>query len=215
MPAPAPIIAIVGVDGAGKSTQAAGLAADLRAGGRKARSFENPGGRPLVNAIAHRLGRPDGRALLGPNLIVVIETIIRCVAIARALAWSRATGGIPIMDRYAYCQYAMVRSRGDRGERFARFILGWCPPPDLTCVLMLPADVAQRRVEERGKDHEELTHLLRFAQAYRSLPEWPTFHVVDAAGDSGEVRAALRDEVDAVLLSHSRSDVGTAADPRG
>lgn len=201
MPRRSPIIAVVGVDGAGKSTQAGRLAAELRAQGRRARSFENPGGRPFVNGIAERLGRADGRALLGPVPIVVIETTIRFVAILRGLLWARVTGGVAVMDRYTVCQYAMIRDRGDRGERFARAVLGRFPPPDLTCVLMLPADVAQVRVEERGKDHEELGHLLRFAQAYRSLPEWPTFHVVDASGGIDAVAAELRREVDAVLAA--------------
>lgn len=186
-----PIIAVIGVDGAGKSTQAKLLAAQLRSSGRRARYFENPGGRPFVNTLAQRLGRADGRALLGPDLVVVIETTIRCVAIARALLWAWLTGGIPVMDRYSYCQYAMIRARGDRGERFARIVLGWCPPPDLTCVLMLPAATAQVRVEQRGKDHEELAHLIRFAEAYRSLPEWPAFHVVDASGTIDDVQRSL------------------------
>lgn len=56
MPRPV-LIALIGVDGSGKTTQAKELAGWLRDSGRRARYFENAGGRPIWTAIA----RPRSR----------------------------------------------------------------------------------------------------------------------------------------------------------
>jgi dTMP kinase len=55
-------IALVGVDGSGKSTQARALARRLTAAGVPARYFENAGGRPLWNRLARAVGRAHGGA---------------------------------------------------------------------------------------------------------------------------------------------------------
>ncbi|MEX5637951.1 hypothetical protein AB1460_36725, partial [Parafrankia sp. FMc2] len=49
----------------------------------------------------------------------------------------------------------------------------------------------QRRVEQRGRDREELDHLAAFDEAYRSLPEAPSFTVVPAEVSSGSRRGYL------------------------
>ncbi len=186
------IVAVIGIDGTGKSTQTGLLAEGLRRDGIPASSFENPGGRPALNALALRLGRRDGQDLVGRRAVVVIETAIRFAAIARALLIARATGQVAVMDRYSPCQYAMMRARGDRGERVVRRIFGAFPAPDVTVLLEAPAAVAQRRVDLRGKDHEELDYLRALDAAYRSLPEAATFEELDAGGAINDVQAALR-----------------------
>nr|WP_275078456.1 hypothetical protein [Parafrankia soli] len=91
------------------------------------------------------------------------------------------------MDRYAYCQYAVMRARGDRGERRVRAAFRRFPAPDLVCYLSVPAGLAQRRVEQRGRDREELDYLVAFDEAYRSMPEASSFAVVSAEGACEEV----------------------------
>ena len=63
------MIALVGVDGSGKSTQARALARRLTAAGVPASYFENAGGRPLWNRLARAVGRRDGPALFGRTSI--------------------------------------------------------------------------------------------------------------------------------------------------
>jgi len=199
-----PIIAVIGVDGAGKSTQAQLLADWLSGQGTPASYFENAGGRPTINRLARRLGRRDGPDLFGAGY-VGLESSVRWLAIARALLISRATGRIAIMDRYSYCQYAVMRARADPGERRARVAFSIFPTPDIVCLLAVPALVAQARVEQRGRDSEELGYLSAFAHAYRSLPEADTFQTIDASGSPAQVQAALREAVAPVLhLSAAR-----------
>lgn len=193
-----PIVALLGVDGSGKTTQARLLAAWLGELGLPARYFENGGGRPVLDAIAHRLGRRDGIALLGRGHLV-IEAALRWCAISRALALSRLTGRIAVMDRYAYCQFAIMRTRSDDRERRVRAFFRRFPSPDIVCLLSVPAETARERVELRGYDREELAHLIAFDAAYRGLPEAVVFHLVDAGGTVEEVQAALRAAVAAVL----------------
>ncbi|MGW5015446.1 hypothetical protein ACWEOR_25665 [Micromonospora chalcea] len=59
------MIALLGVDGSGRTNQAKALAERLRRRGVRARYFENAGGRPLWNRLARALGRADGLALFG------------------------------------------------------------------------------------------------------------------------------------------------------
>lgn len=190
MPRP-PVVALVGIDGAGKTTQARLLARALTDDGMPASYFENGGGRPVLDRLARAVGRRDGPDLLGPAY-VVLEAGIRWTALARALLLSRLTGRTAVMDRSAACQYALMRTRGDTGERWARAAFGLLPAPDLVVLLTVPAQSAQERVERRGRDREEVAYLAAFDRAYRSLPEAPGFRVVDGSGTTQQVQAELR-----------------------
>ncbi|MBJ7472346.1 MAG: hypothetical protein JHD16_13650 [Solirubrobacteraceae bacterium] len=193
------IVAVLGVDGSGKTTQTQLLAASLRRDGIAAAAYKNPGGRPWLNSVAHRFGKVDGPDLVGERAVVVLETVIRWLAIARALIFAAVTGKVAVMDRYSFCQYAIMRARGDRGERVVRRLFGVLPEPTVVCLLKAPPVVAQRRVELRGKDREDAGYLAALEQAYRSLPEFPRFVEVDASGQIDDVHRALRTAVDSAL----------------
>ncbi|WP_241842399.1 thymidylate kinase [Pseudofrankia sp. BMG5.36] len=244
----------MGVDGSGKSTAAKWLARELTASGTAARYFENGGGRPLIDALARRLGRQDGRQLLGRRGYLAVEASIRWVAIARALTISTLTRRVAVMDRYSYCQYAIMRARGDstyqaddahdratsepgtrddrahesngetsthcgpsagpktrtdpqkwtgletghpggRAEQWVRRLYAAFPHPDATFYLAVPPDAAARRVEARGRDLEDPAYLAAFDAAYRSLPEFAAFAVIDASVTAGPVATTLRDHL--------------------
>ncbi|HET8682851.1 MAG TPA: dTMP kinase [Micromonosporaceae bacterium] len=215
------IIALVGTDGSGKTTQAHGLAEWLTAHGRPARYWQNAGGRRWLGRLARRLGRPDGEALLGRAGMLAVEAVLRWLAIGRAVASSRLTGQVAVMDRYAVCQYASIRahaparihqlrSQGRRpgpggtvgdwarqelrrpGERLARAAYRVFPPPDVTFLLAVSPAEAYHRIEARGTDHEQLEFLTAAAAAYERLPEAATFVRVDADAPPDEVAAKLR-----------------------
>jgi dTMP kinase len=188
------IIALIGIDGAGKTTQARRLAASLNASGQPADYHRNAGGRLALGRIARRLGRRDAADLLGPDALLVVEALLRWLAIARALFLSRLHRGprrVAVMDRYAVCQYASTRARKGRGERLARFLYSLFPQPDVTYFLAVTPHVAQYRIAARGTDFEDLAYLEATEAAYRSLPEFDTFTVIDADGTPDEVAAAI------------------------
>jgi dTMP kinase len=189
-------VALVGIDGSGKTTQAHRLAGELTAAGRRASYRRNAGGRHWFGRLATALGRRDGEDLLGRRTMLVVESVLRWLAIAGSLLRrSVGVGGeIAVMDRYAVCQYASLRSHGARpaAERRARLAYRLFPRPDVTFLLAVDPEVAHRRIEARGYDHEDIEFLYAAAAAYRSLPEYPDFVVIDANGTPDEVAAAIR-----------------------
>ena len=184
-------MALIGIDGSGKSTQARWLAEWLTASGTPARYHRNAAGRVFLGRVAHRLGRRDAEDLLGVRLFLIVETVLRFLVIMRARLLSRLTGTVAVMDRHVACQYVSITVRGGR-TRWARRLFSLVPAPDVVCRLAVPPAVAQARVELRGKDHEELWYLAACDAAYRALPEAPAFVVVDAAADPLTVQAELR-----------------------
>nr|MDT0658436.1 dTMP kinase [Micromonospora sp. DSM 115978] len=190
--APAPgwprTVALVGIDGSGKTTQAHRLAATLNRTGMPARYWQNAGGRRWFGRLARRLGRPDGRRLLGRSGLLLVESILRWLAIARALIRSAPRRRVAVMDRYAVCQYASVRVQGgQRSEKLARLAYRAFPRPDVTFLLAVSPGEAYRRIELRGTDHESVDYLAAADRAYRSLPEFEEFVVIDADRPPDEV----------------------------
>ena len=188
------VIALVGIDGSGKTTQAHRLAAALTAAGVPATYWQNAGGRRWFSRLARHLGQRDAQRLLGRAGLLAVESILRWLAIARALLRSALTGRVAVMDRYAVCQYASIRAHGGRraAERLARVAYGVFPAPAVTFLLAVEPGTAYQRIEVRGTDHESLEFLAGAAAAYRGLPEHDTFVTVDAGGTPDSVTAAIR-----------------------
>lgn len=204
-------IALVGIDGSGKTTQAHRLADELAAAGVHAAYRRNAGGRHWFGKLAVRLGRQDGDDLLGRRGMLFAEFCLRWLAILRTLLRRAVTGEVAVMDRYAVCQYASLRARGARpsAERRARLAYRLFPAPDMTIFLDVRPELAHARIKSRGYDSETMDYLLAAGAAYRSLPEFPDFLVVDANGSADEVAARIRAVVPALAAQRSRALVRT------
>jgi dTMP kinase len=203
-------VALVGIDGSGKTTQAHLLAEELAAAGLPATYRRNAGGRCWFGRLAVVFGRRDGEDLLGRRAMLFVESVLRWLAILRTLLRRAITGEVAVMDRYAVCQYASLRAHGaggksGRAERWARLMYRLFPRPDVTFLLAVDPAVAHDRIESRGYDHEEMSYLRAATAAYRALPEYPGFVVIDANGTPEQVSAALRAELRAYLPSPSPS----------
>ncbi|MFC5926131.1 dTMP kinase [Micromonospora vulcania] len=186
-------IALIGIDGSGKTTQAHRLADALTAAGRPARYRRNASGRRWLGRLAHRLGRPDAQRLVGRDGMLAVESVLRWLAIAIALLSCLLTGRTAVMDRYSACQYASIRAHGGhRWERLARAGYRFFPTPQVTFLLAVDPQEAYRRIELRGTDHETMTWLTAADTAYRALPEYPTFVLVDASRSAEEVTEQIQ-----------------------
>lgn len=191
-------VAIVGVDGAGKTTQAQLLAGWLTTHGHRADYWQNAGGRRWLGRLARLLGRRDAQSLLGVGGMLLFESVLRWLAIGRALVRSRLRHRIAVMDRYSWCQYANARAHGgrpgraSRRERLARRMYRVYPEPTLTVFLAVTPGCAYARIEARGTDHEDPAYLAASDAAYRSLPEFERFVVIDANRDAARVQHDLQ-----------------------
>lgn len=211
-------VALVGIDGSGKTTQANRVAVVLADAGVPARYRQNAGGRAWFGHLARRLGRADGPSLVGRVGMLLVESVLRWLSIARTQLRVRRSDDIAVMDRHAVCQYVSIRAHaGGRGERLARLLYGLFRAPDVTVLLAIDPCDAYRRIEARGTDHESLAYLTTADAAYRSLPESPSFLVVDAGGAPDEVTTAvlavLRPWLPPVHLPPDLDPVTAAADP--
>jgi dTMP kinase len=188
-------VALVGIDGSGKTTQAHRLVATLAAAGVPARYVQNAGGRHWIGRQVQRFGLRDAEQVLGRRGMLLVESVLRWLAIARSRLTARLHRDVLVMDRYAVCQYASIRAhggaRGGRSERLARLAYGLFRPPGLTVYLAVSPREAHRRVEARGIDQESLEHLVAADAAYRSLPEFAGLVVVDGDGTPDQVAAGI------------------------
>ncbi|MFG2104459.1 dTMP kinase [Micromonospora echinaurantiaca] len=189
-------VALIGIDGSGKTTQAHHLADALTAAGRPATYHRNAGGRRWLGRVAQRLGRPDAQRLVGRNGLLAVESVLRWLAIAAALLSHLVTGRVAVMDRYSACQYVSIRAHGGRRwERLARVGYRLFPAPQVTFLLAVDPAEAYRRIERRGTDHESIRYLTAADTAYRTLPEYPTFVLVDAGRSAEEVSRQIQDHL--------------------
>jgi dTMP kinase len=126
--------------------------------------------------------------------MLFVESLLRWLAILRTLLRRAVTGEVAVMDRYAFCQYASLRARGARpsAERRARLAYRLFPQPDVTLFLDVDPALAHDRIKSRGYDSETMEYLDAAAAAYRGLPEFGSFVVVDAKGTADEVTARIR-----------------------
>src|SRR3954454_2205298 len=85
-------VALVGIDGSGKTTQAHQLATALAARGLPAAYRRNASGRRWFGRLAGKLGRRDGEHLLGRRAMLLIESVLRWLAILRTLLRRTVTG---------------------------------------------------------------------------------------------------------------------------
>jgi dTMP kinase len=164
-------IALVGIDGSGKTTQALLLTTALELAGVPARYGPNPGGRRWLSRAARRLGTDDPTSLLGRRGLLLTESVLRWLAIARSLTMARLTGKVAIMDRYTVCQRVSLRVHG-AGPWLTKMVTTAYrifPEPTLLVLLDIPPIEAQQRIERRGTDHEDLAFLMAGSAAYREL----------------------------------------------
>lgn len=203
------IIALIGMDGVGKTTQARLLVEWLGSQAVVTAYCRNAGGRRWFGRVAVCFGREDAVDLLGTRGMLLVEAVLRWLAIAKALTWSSLRGllsgdSVVVMDRYSFCQYASIRAHRGRRERVARLLYGVFPKPTVTCYLKVPPEQAFDRIEDRGTDHEDLHYLTTVDRAYEDLPEARTFAVIDATGPIEDVQEDVRRAVAAGLASHRR-----------
>jgi dTMP kinase len=197
--APGRFVTFEGVDGAGKSTQIARLAAALRADGRAVVATREPGGSPGAEAIRALIvdGAP-GRWSAETELLLF--TAARRDHLERTIAPALSRGAIVLCDRYvdstrAYQSAGRGADRALIDDLHARLI---GRDPDLTLILDIDPEAALTRGLAAGGAARFEGFGLPFQQALReafraiAAAEPERCALIDAAGDADAVAARIR-----------------------
>jgi dTMP kinase len=202
------LIALEGIDGSGKGTQAARLAERAREAGRTVASFSFPtyDGNPFAEAIAGYLNGDFGAAdEVHPELAALLYAADRFHARSR-LVEALASHDLVICDRYVASNAAHQGAKLQGDER--RRLLDWLeaveygefalPRPDLVVLLDTPVALARELVGRKGARgyttleadiHEaDASHTSATREVYLELAERESWRVVLTARDDGEPR---------------------------
>lgn len=199
-------LSLEGIDGCGKSTQAALLADRLEAAGHEVVRLREPGGTAISEKIRTILLDPENGAMADECELLLYEAS-RAQLVREVIAPALARGAVVVCDRYLDSTYAY--QAGGRGLDAALVVrcneLGSCGVlPDRTLVLDLNCEDALARATVGGADRleqEGMRFQERVRAAYLRLAkaEPARVRVVDAVGSvedvAGRVDAALRDVV--------------------
>lgn len=193
------LIALEGIDGCGKSSQAARLAAALRSRGRRVSCFREPGdsepGRELRRTFV------QGRHLT-PAEEVRLFLEDRRIDVRDNIAPALARGEVVLMDRYYLSSVAYQGALGMDPEQIRRDNEAIAPRPDLTLLLDLePAVAAERIHAARGgvNSFEELAYQERVRELYLGYVDGHSVVRVDAERDPDAVHEEMLRHVLAVL----------------
>jgi dTMP kinase len=149
-PIPAPLIAIEGIDGGGKSTQARRLVATLCGLGFDARYTKEPTDGPFGRRL--RQSASTGRLPVQEEMALFLSD--RREHVRDELDPWRASGVIGVIDRYFYSSVAYQGVRGlDPAEILAANV-AFAPVPDLLVVLDIDTSDGLARVQGRGQPDE-------------------------------------------------------------
>lgn len=181
------LIVLTGIDGSGKTTAARALASAGLAEGREALLLSNYAGRRRMSLLSARLG-----ARLPPRLADAVESTIRSANVLVSHLRASRFQGLVVMDRHLQCQLALREAKGLPRGRALPWLLRKLPAPDLVIHLDIDPQQAHDRIVARDTDEESLADLTALRDAYRALPEFTAFTVVDAGAPEHKVLADLR-----------------------
>ena len=189
------LIAIEGIDGAGKTTLAEALAARLGHGGAVVQVTKEPTRGPwgmrLRNSAAHGRLTPEDEAEF-----LILD---RREHVAELIAPALERGECIILDRY---YPSMVAYQGAAGLDVGSLMHAndFAPRPDVLLLLDLPPDTGLSRIRARGDvpNAFETTATLEACRAIFLTMDVPNKHVLDATRNA---EAVLQDALDIILLA--------------
>lgn len=192
------LITIEGLDGAGKSTLAVGLEAELRAHGVEVRLLREPGG----VAAAERLRKlvKDPALQIGARAEALLYAAARAQLVEEALQPLLASGTWVLLDRFVDSSLAYQGGGRELGIDAVRTINEFATgglAADRTLLLLADPRLGRARLRSRAEpvdrlEAEDDEFFERIASAYRALAaqEPGRIRTVDASAPADEVRRA-------------------------
>ena len=179
------LVAVEGIDGAGKTTLVSRLAEELACFGVPVTTAKEPTQGPHGQALRNTAS--TGRLTAADELTLLLAD--REQHVADVIAPALRSGGIVILDRYFYSNIAYQGAAGLDPQDVLNRNLAIAPPPDLLLLLDLPVEMGLHRIGARGDfaNFFERPDTLAAARAIflRFRPEFGV--VVDATADADTV----------------------------
>jgi dTMP kinase len=189
------LITIEGIDGAGKTTLAAGLAEGLRARGLAVTLLREPGGVELSERI--RTMVKDPALAIDPRAEALLYAAARAQLVASRVRPLLESGETVVLDRFVDSSLAYQGAARGLGVDAVRAINDFGTgglTPDRTLLLRLDAGAARARTVDRGEEPDRLEReadafFAAIADAYDALAaaEPERFRVLDAGLPPEEV----------------------------
>jgi dTMP kinase len=197
-------ITLEGIEGVGKSTQVARLAAALKERGIEHVVTREPGGTPLAEKIRQLVLQGEGEAV-PPSAELLLMFAARAVHLNNLIQPSLNAGRWVICDRFTDATYAY--QGGGRGMDTAEIVrletmVQGTLRPDLTLLLEAPVAQSLQRARKRNADAptdrfetERAEFFERVAVAYRERAESQPQRMarIDASQSADAVTASILD----------------------
>ncbi len=209
------LVALEGVDGSGKTTQAHLLAEALRSRGWEVVLTQEPTGFATGEKLRRYLAGPTRH--LSPNAELLLFLDDRREHVARVIRPALDAGRIVITDRYYYSSVAYQGALGLDPARILAANEAFAPRPQLAFILTLPPEAAVARLSQTPGRQRQVSegreYLEKVADIYASLTgTW--IHRVDAARPPEVVQAELLALTLQALKAESTDIAGAGAQTR-
>jgi len=185
------LIALEGIDGSGKSTQAQRLRAALDAQRIDAVVFREPGDSPYGDKLREQFRQ--GRTV-APREEADLFIEDRRVDVRDNIGPALAAGRVVIMDRYYFSTMAYQGALGLDVEELQRENEAFAPRPDLTLILDVPPTTsAERIVAARGAtdSYEGVEYLEKVRQLFLGFCDGDVVAVDATVGEEELAREIL------------------------
>ena len=188
---PGRLIALEGLDGAGKTTQARRLAAALRRRGFKVLLTREPSSGPYGRKLRRYLKSRERS--LSPTEELELFLADRRWHVAQVIKPALAAGAVVITDRYYYSTAAYQGALGLDPREILAVNEAFAPKPDLVFLMTLPPAAALARRQKKGTPTqvtEAAGYLKKVAAIYRGL-KGPHLYRLKAGRPPREIHARV------------------------
>jgi dTMP kinase len=186
------LLALEGIDGSGKTTQAYLLAEALRQRGWKVVLTQEPSTGPAGERLRRYLAGPARHLTPAEELAWFIDD--RREHVEQIIRPALAAGQVVITDRYYYSSVAYQGALGLDPAHILAANEAFAPRPDVVVILTLSPDLALTRLSQNPARQRQVSegqdYLKQVAAIYMSL-SGPHINKVDAANPPEVVHAAL------------------------
>jgi dTMP kinase len=197
------LVALEGIDGTGKSTQARRLAALFSEQGYAVTLLREPTLSPWGRRIREATTASSG--VLAPSQELDLFLQDRRYDVAAHIKPALAARRLVLMDRYYFSTIAYQGALGIDPEHIRRLNEAFAPVPDLVLLLMIPPAQALERIRRaRGQADdmfEREDHLNKVDNVYRTLIGCHV-HSIDASQPIEVVTAAMQQKIQEILTKH-------------